>query len=67
MLLIQTVLSKNLYNATLYAVRQCFIANGRFLPYKSAYHLLKHNENYHLLPSQVAQQTMKMVDTAFKS
>ncbi len=59
---ILTRLSKNLYNFTLYTVKQYYFNNGKYLPYEQAYHLVKHNENYQLLPSQVAQQTMKIVD-----
>lgn len=62
-----TRLSKNLYNYTLYNVRQYFFQNNKFLNYETAYHLIKENENYKLLPSQVAQQTMKIVDRSFKS
>ncbi|WP_421077545.1 transposase [Methanothermococcus sp. Ax23] len=64
---ILTRLSKNLYNYTLYTVRQYFELNNQFLNYESAYHHIKENENYKLLPSQVAQQTMKIVDRSFKS
>jgi len=60
-------LSKNLYNFTLYTVRQYYFNNGEYLPYEQAYHLVKHNENYQLLPSQVAQQTMRVVDKTMKS
>lgn len=60
-------LSKNLYNYTLYTVRQCYEFSNNFLPYISVYHLVKDNENYQLLPSQVAQQTLKIVDRTFKS
>ncbi len=34
---------------------------------RALYPLVKDNENYRLLPSQVAQQTMKVVDRTFKS
>ena len=64
---ILTRLSKNLYNFTLYTVRQYYFNNGKYLPYEQAYHLVKHNENYQLLPSQVAQQVMKVVDRNMKS
>jgi len=64
---ILTRLSKNLYNYTLYTVRQYYFNNGEYLPYEKAYHLVKQNENYQLLPSQVAQQTMKVVDRSMKS
>jgi len=64
---ILTRLSKNLYNFTLYTARQYYLKNGKYLPYEQAYHLIKHNENYRLLPPQVAQQTMKVVDRSMKS
>jgi len=64
---ILTRLSKNLYNHTLYTLRQYYFNNGKYLPYEQAYHLVKHNENYQLLPSQVAQQTMKVVDRNMRS
>jgi len=48
-------------------VKQYYFDNGRYLPYEEAYHLVKHNENYKLLSSQVAQQTMKVVDRNMRS
>ncbi len=60
-------LSKNLYNKTLYEVRQHYFDNGEYLNYYDAYDQLKTNWNYEVLPSQVAQQTMKQVDRGFKS
>jgi transposase len=60
-------LSKNLFNFTLYTTRQYHEETGKFLTYEQAYHVVKTNENYRLLPSQVAQQTMKYVHRAFKS
>ncbi|WGI16728.1 transposase [Methanonatronarchaeum sp. AMET-Sl] len=60
-------LSKNLYNKTLYEVRQHYFNNGEYLNYYDAYDQLKDNWNYKVLPSQVAQQTMKQVDRGFKS
>ena len=59
--------SKNLYNYTLYVIRQYYFFNGKYLPYKKAYHLVKNSDAYKSLPSQVAQQTMKIVDRNFKS
>ena len=64
---ILTRLSKNLYNYTLYTLRHYYFNNRKYLPYEQAYHLVKHNENYRLLPSQVAQQTMKVVDRNMRS
>lgn len=60
-------LSKNLYNVTNYTTINYYEANGTFLKYESAYHLVKENENFQLMPSQVAQHTMKMVDKAWIS
>ena len=60
-------LSKNLYNATLYAIRQYYFTEKKHLRYESAYHALKDNENYKLLNTGIAQQTMKVVDRNFKS
>lgn len=54
---ILTLLSENLYNFTLYTVKQYYFNNGKYILYEQAYHLVKHSENYRLLPSQVAQQT----------
>lgn len=61
-------LSKKLYNETLYETRQYFFENGEYLNYYNVWERLKNeSENYELLPSQVAQQTMKNVDKAFQS
>jgi IS605 OrfB family transposase len=60
-------LSKNLYNSTLYAIRQYYFAEKKYLRYESVYHVCKENENYQLLNTDIAQQTMKVVDRNFKS
>jgi len=60
-------LSKNLYNVGLYTVRQYFFQERKHLRYESAYHLCKVNENYKLLNTDIAQQTLKVVDRTFKS
>lgn len=62
-----THLSKNLYNHTLYTVRQYYFAKGSFLPYEQAYHYVKSHNTYEMLPSQVAQQTMKVVNRSMYS
>ena len=61
--------SKNLFNATLYAVRQYYFDNKRYLPYVEIDRLFKETNNvdYRSLPSQTAQQTMKVVDQSFRS
>jgi len=60
-------LSKNLYNVGLYTVRQYYFQEHKHLRYESAYHLCKENENYRLLNTDIAQQTLKAVDRTFNS
>jgi len=60
-------LSKNLYNSTLYAIRQYYFTEKKYLRYEAAYHVCKENENYQFLNTDIAQQTMKVVDRNFKS
>ena len=60
-------LSKNLYNVGLYSVRQFFFTERGYLKYESNYHAVKDNENYRLLNTDIAQQTLKVVDRSFKS
>ena len=60
-------LSKNLYNVGLYTVRQYYFQECKHLRYESAYHLCKENENYRLLNTDIAQQTLKVVDRTFHS
>ncbi len=60
-------LSKNLYNVALYNVRQYYMQERKFLRYESNYHHSKENENYQLLNTDVAQQTLKVVDRSFRS
>ena len=61
--------SKNLYNATLYAIRQYFFKTNKYLDYYKVYNQFKseHNPDFYSLPSGTAQQTMKLVDQNFKS
>lgn len=60
-------LSKNLYNVGLYSVRQYFFQERRFLRYESNYHYCKENENYKTLNTDIAQQTLKVIDRSFRS
>jgi putative transposase len=60
-------LSKNLYNVGLYTVRQYYFQEHKHLRYESAYHLCKDNENYRILNTDIAQQTLKVVDRMFRS
>lgn len=61
--------SKNLYNTTLYTIRQHFFEAKSYLPYVQVDKIFKdmNNIDYRSLPSQTAQQTMRMVDSNFKS
>ncbi|MBR4151611.1 MAG: transposase [Selenomonadaceae bacterium] len=67
MLRMMCFFSKNLYNVTLYNIRQYYFAEKKYLRYESNYHVTKDNENYKLLQAGVSQQTMKVVDRAFQS
>ena len=61
--------SKNLYNTTLYCIRQHFFETKSYLPYVQVDKIFKdtNNVDYRSLPSQTAQQTMRIVDSNFKS
>ena len=61
--------SKNLYNATLYAVRQSFIKNGEYLNYNRINKIFTEESNvdYRALPAKVAKHTQMLVDFAMKS
>lgn len=61
--------SKNLYNATLYHVRQRFIKENVYMSYATLQHIFQEENqfDYRQLPSKVAQQTMKLVDQNFRS
>lgn len=61
------LLAKNMYNVALYSIRQNFFQTGKMLSYVDNYHLVKGNENYKELNSNVAQQTIKEVHSAFGS
>ena len=60
-------LSKNLYNEALYSVRQYYLAEHKYLRYESNYHVCKNSSNYKALGTDIAQQTLKVVDRCFKS
>ena len=59
--------AKNLTNQAIYNVRQYYLQEKQFLKYESNYHELKNSENYKLLNSNMAQQTLKDVNEMFKS
>jgi putative transposase len=60
-------LSKNMFNVGLFNVRQYFFQERRFLQYEGNYHHSKENENYKALATDIAQQTLKVVDRSFRS
>lgn len=59
--------AKNLTNQAIYNVRQHYFQEKQFLRYEANYHELKNFENYKLLNSNMAQQTLKDTDEMFKS
>lgn len=59
--------SKNLYNATLYAMRQQFIADQTVIGYGDLDKLMQPTEQYQALPAKVAQWVLKQVCFAWKS
>lgn len=59
--------SNCLYNFALYNVRQQFFKDKTYLRFEGNYHECKDNDNYKLLQSNMAQQTLRAVDFAFKS
>ena len=62
-------LSKNLYNAGLYATMQYFFEHKKFLNYQSlaAIMVRENNIDYRQLPAKVSQQTLKLVEQNFIS
>ena len=60
-------ISKNLTNQAIYNIRQHYFQEKQYLSYESNYHELKGCQNYKLLNSNMAQQTLKNVDSMFKS
>ncbi|ADI73346.1 transposase, IS605 OrfB family [Methanohalobium evestigatum Z-7303] len=60
-------ISKNLYNQANYIIRQNWLNGYGYTKYEKVNEELKGTENYSILPSQTAQQTLKMVDRNWKS
>ena len=62
-------LSKNLYNATLYTVRQYYFANKQFLNYQAINKMYTgdNQPDYRALPAKVSKHTQMLVDRNFKS
>ena len=60
-------IAKNLTNQAIYNVRQHYFQEKQYLRYEANYHELKNSDNYKLLNSNMAQQTLKDIDQMFKS
>ena len=62
-------LSKNLYNITLYTIRQYFFKNEKYISWVNVNNqFIKEKQvDYYALPCKVSQQTLKMVDQNMKS
>lgn len=59
--------SKNLYNEANYEIRQRFIKDGEYIPYKDMNFEFKTHENYKLTFSQPANCTLRVLDKNWKS
>jgi len=59
--------SKNLYNAALYEIRQAFIKDGKYLNYGEMDKRMQSHEAYKALPSKVAQQVLRLLEKNWKS
>lgn len=59
--------SKNLYNYANYVIRQEFINNGRWIHFAELDKMLQQSDPYKELMSQPSQQTLKVLDKAWKS
>jgi putative transposase len=60
-------LSKKLYNAANYVVRQSFLHGGAYLPYPVMYDRMKAHEAYKALPAKVSKQVLRVLDKNWKS
>lgn len=59
--------SKNIYNQGLYNVRQYFFEKKKYLNYVNNYKITKEQDCYNYLPTKVFCQTLRKVDSNFKS
>ena len=62
-------LSKNLYNAGLYMIRQHFFSTEKMLSYPQVQSLMvkENNPDFRALPAKVSQQTLMLLEKNFKS
>jgi putative transposase len=61
------LLSKNLYNAANYLVRQEYIGRGRYLPYAEVARQMKRQPDYCALPRKVSQWVLKQLAHDWKA
>ena len=63
------LLSKNLYNSTLYNVRQYYFENKKLLKYQviNKMYVDTNNSDYRALPAKVSKHTQMLVKRNFKS
>lgn len=60
-------LSKNLYNAANYIIRQNYIWGWGYLNYRKVYDLIKYHHAYKALPAKISQQVLILLDKNWKS
>lgn len=60
-------LSKNVYNESVYNIRQHYFAEGTYLRYETNFRQMRTSMNYLRLGSNISQQTMRAADQSFKS
>lgn len=60
-------IAKNLTNETIYAIRQYYFSEGKYLSFYTNCKELKYSPNYKAMNSNMAQQILKEVDGSFKS
>ena len=60
-------LAKNLYNASLYSIKQHFFDTENYLNYVKNYHIVKSSVDYKALPAKVSNQVIKLADKNFIS
>ena len=59
--------SKNIMNQAIYLNRQYYFREGKYLGYQKTYAELRSSDNYKILNSNMAQQSMKVVDGMFQA
>ena len=60
-------LSKNVYNESVYNIRQHYFAEGSYLRYEANFYQMRTSINYIRLGSNISQQSMRAADQSFKS